>query len=136
MQFFLPHNVDVLYWLMCCTGVLCICTVFSQKPCKYFDQGRGECPFGNSCFYLHAYPDGRKASPRASRRRLRQNAEGDVSIMRQVRLWDFVDEVQEQRSRAADERARHDDDDWRGFFARLEELGFELPSDEDDDSAA
>jgi len=82
---------------------------------------------------LHAYPDGRKASPQASRQRFRQNADGEVSVARQVRLWDFVDEAQEQRSRAAEEREQHDDDeDWQGFFARLQELGFELPSDEDD----
>jgi len=111
--------------------------VSSKKPCKHFDQGRGQCPFGDSCFYLHAYPDGRKASPAASRRRFRQNAEGEVSVLRQVRLWDFVDEVQEQRSQA---QARHEDDnddeDWQGFFARLQELGYELPSDEDDNSTA
>ena len=53
--------------------------------------------------------------------------------MRQPRLWDFVDEVQEQRSRSAEERARDEDEDWQGFFARLLELGFELPSDDDDD---
>jgi len=60
-------------------------------------------------------------------------------VVRQVQLWDFFDEVQEQRARAS---ARHtedgvfddDDEDWEGFFARLQELGFELPSgDEEDD---
>jgi len=54
----------------------------------------------------------------------------------QVRLCDFVDEVQEQRTRAAEQHAQHDedddDDDWQAFFARLQELGFELPSEEDD----
>lgn len=30
----------------------------SQKPCKYFRQGRGECPFAGACFYQHAYADG------------------------------------------------------------------------------
>lgn len=24
----------------------------------HFAYGRGTCPFGSSCFYLHAYPDG------------------------------------------------------------------------------
>ena len=111
----------------------------SKKPCKHFDEGRGQCPFGDSCFYLHAYPDGRKASPQASRRRFRENADGEVTVLRQVRLCDFVDEAQEQRTRAAQQHAQHDDDDdddWQGFFARLQELGFELPSEEDDDSAA
>jgi len=54
--------------------------------------------------------------------------------VRQVRLWDFVDEAQEQRARATTEQHGEDDDDWQGFFARLHELGFELPSDEDDNS--
>ncbi|CAD6339465.1 unnamed protein product [Miscanthus lutarioriparius] len=27
--------------------------------CKYFDFGTGSCPFGTSCFYRHAYRDGR-----------------------------------------------------------------------------
>ncbi|KAF8403841.1 hypothetical protein HHK36_011947 [Tetracentron sinense] len=26
--------------------------------CRYFDFGNGTCPFGTSCFYTHAYPDG------------------------------------------------------------------------------
>ncbi|CAG0894195.1 unnamed protein product, partial [Darwinula stevensoni] len=30
----------------------------NQKHCKYFKQGRGDCPFGNKCFYLHQLPDG------------------------------------------------------------------------------
>jgi len=115
-----------------CMSIETVFTVSSKKPCKYFNQGNDECPFGDSCFYLHAYPDGRKASPQASRRRFRQNAEGETTVVRQVRLWDFVDEAQEQRSRAADELAQHNDDDWQRFFARLQELGFELPSDEDD----
>jgi hypothetical protein len=27
-------------------------------PCRHFDEGRGECPFGSSCFYTHCLPDG------------------------------------------------------------------------------
>ncbi|PIK57192.1 putative E3 ubiquitin-protein ligase makorin-1 [Apostichopus japonicus] len=30
----------------------------SKKDCKYFNEGRGECPFGANCFYRHAYKDG------------------------------------------------------------------------------
>jgi len=126
-----------LYLFLHCTSVLrtvFLLTVFSKKPCKYFDEGRGECPFGDSCFYLHAYPDGRQALPQAVCRRFRQNADGEVSAVRQVRLWDFVDEVQEQRSHAAEERARRDgSDDWQSFFASLLQRGLQLPSDDDDD---
>ncbi|XP_013375671.1 PREDICTED: LOW QUALITY PROTEIN: E3 ubiquitin-protein ligase makorin-1-like [Chinchilla lanigera] len=38
----------------------------SNKACRYFDEGRGSCPFGRNCFYKHAYPDeldGRRAGP-------------------------------------------------------------------------
>lgn len=27
-------------------------------PCKHFNQGRGYCPFQNSCFYAHYLPNG------------------------------------------------------------------------------
>jgi len=30
----------------------------SQLPCKYFDEGRGQCQFGKHCFYLHKFADG------------------------------------------------------------------------------
>jgi hypothetical protein len=30
-----------------------------QKDCVHFDFGEGTCPFGTSCFYRHAYKDGR-----------------------------------------------------------------------------
>ncbi|XP_052778408.1 probable E3 ubiquitin-protein ligase makorin-1 [Mya arenaria] len=38
-----------------------------KKPCKYFDKGRGECPFNEKCFYLHMNPDGTKAEPNPRR---------------------------------------------------------------------
>ncbi|KAJ8645195.1 hypothetical protein MRB53_006943 [Persea americana] len=31
----------------------------SSIDCRYFDFGSGTCPFGTSCFYKHAYRDGR-----------------------------------------------------------------------------
>ena len=30
----------------------------SEIPCSYFNYGKGECPFWNSCFYLHILEDG------------------------------------------------------------------------------
>ncbi|GFR90837.1 E3 ubiquitin-protein ligase makorin-1 [Elysia marginata] len=32
--------------------------VFKSKPCRYFRRGRGVCPDGTECTYLHALPDG------------------------------------------------------------------------------
>jgi hypothetical protein len=105
----------------------------SKKPCRYFNEGKGECPFYDKCFYLHAYPDGRIASPRAMRRRRRQDADGTVSSVGRVLLWDFLDEAQENRSRQhVDERA--ETDDWNSFFERLQVLGLAIPPDDDDDS--
>lgn len=41
--------------------------------CRYFRKGRGKCPFGNTCLYLHALPDGTKMDvgpPKPSRRQI------------------------------------------------------------------
>ncbi|XP_067684541.1 probable E3 ubiquitin-protein ligase makorin-1 [Haliotis asinina] len=64
----------------------------SSKPCRYFDQGRGECPFNEKCFYLHAYPDGRIAEPQPRKVRRRRNADGETDIVRRISLWDFFEE--------------------------------------------
>jgi len=112
----------------------------STKPCKYFNEGKGECPFNDRCFYLHAYPDGRRASPKPVRRRFRQNADGEITVVRQIVLWDFLDDVDERRSAARLAAADFDDDlagddtiNWQDFFRRLQLLGFALPSDDEDD---
>ena len=58
-----------------------------KKPCKYFDEGKGDCPFNENCFYKHAYPDGRPASPKPQRRRQRKNGDGDLDIIGEVMPW-------------------------------------------------
>uniref|UniRef100_A0A1A7Z284 E3 ubiquitin-protein ligase makorin-2 n=1 Tax=Iconisemion striatum TaxID=60296 RepID=A0A1A7Z284_9TELE len=67
----------------------------SKKACKYFDQGRGSCPFGGKCLYRHTFPDGTRAEPDRPRKQL--SSEGNVRFMNNVRLWDFIEE-REQRS--------------------------------------
>ncbi|XP_045885351.1 probable E3 ubiquitin-protein ligase makorin-2 [Micropterus dolomieu] len=62
----------------------------SKKACKYFDQGRGSCPFAGKCLYLHAFPDGTRAEPDRPRKQL--SSEGNVRFMNNVRLWDFIEE--------------------------------------------
>uniref|UniRef100_A0A3Q2Z039 E3 ubiquitin-protein ligase makorin-2 n=1 Tax=Hippocampus comes TaxID=109280 RepID=A0A3Q2Z039_HIPCM len=62
----------------------------SKKACKYFDQGRGSCPFGGKCLYLHAFPDGSRAEPEKPRKQL--SSEGNIRFMNSVRLWDFIEE--------------------------------------------
>lgn len=66
----------------------------SKKACKYFDQGRGSCPFGGKCLYLHAFPDGTRAEPDRPRKQL--SSEGNVRFMNNVRLWDFIEEREQQ----------------------------------------
>ncbi|KAG7270862.1 hypothetical protein CRUP_032251 [Coryphaenoides rupestris] len=44
--------------------------IINKKACKYFDQGRGSCPFGGKCLYLHAYQDGTRAEADKPRKQL------------------------------------------------------------------
>jgi len=67
----------------------------STIDCQYFAQGEGTCPFGSSCFYKHAYPDGTLA-PRNNVRRAR-DSEGTGHVMGQIRLSAFFDSPAAQR---------------------------------------
>nr|CAH0112854.1 unnamed protein product [Daphnia galeata] len=67
----------------------------SNKACKYFNQGGGECPFGNRCFYLHALPDGTKTDvgpPQGKLRRRRFGQDEEEAEFFRVLLWDFLEE--------------------------------------------
>ncbi|XP_013404749.1 probable E3 ubiquitin-protein ligase makorin-1 [Lingula anatina] len=63
-----------------------------EKHCKYFKRGKGECPFNEKCFYLHAYLDGTIAKPQPRQRRRRQNADGDLDTFQRILLHDFFEE--------------------------------------------
>ncbi|XP_006872262.1 PREDICTED: probable E3 ubiquitin-protein ligase makorin-2 [Chrysochloris asiatica] len=65
-----------------------------KKACKYFEQGKGTCPFGSKCLYRHAYPDGRLAEPEKPRKQL--SSEGTVRFFNSVRLWDFIENRESQ----------------------------------------
>ncbi|CAL1612939.1 unnamed protein product [Knipowitschia caucasica] len=65
-------------------------TAVSKKPCKFFLEGRGSCPFGDRCLYLHQDPFGRRPEPERVRKQL--GPEGTVRFMNTVRLWDFIEE--------------------------------------------
>ncbi|GAB2216652.1 hypothetical protein Droror1_Dr00024429 [Drosera rotundifolia] len=55
--------------------------------CRYFDFGNGNCPFGTSCFYKHAYRDGRLEE--VVLRHLGA-ADGNTVISKDIRLSDFL----------------------------------------------
>ncbi|KAM9334477.1 putative E3 ubiquitin-protein ligase makorin-1 [Symphorus nematophorus] len=61
-----------------------------SKPCRYFDEGRGTCPFGSNCFYKHAFPDGRLEEAQPQRRQTGSNSRNRNS--RRTPLWDIFDE--------------------------------------------
>jgi len=64
-----------------------------QKECKYFNQGTGECPFGNKCFYQHADKDGRIVDVGPPKKPLRRaNAEGNLTLVQRLLLYDFLEE--------------------------------------------
>ncbi|KAM7472496.1 hypothetical protein LguiA_010679 [Lonicera macranthoides] len=55
--------------------------------CKHFDYGNGSCPFGTSCFYKHAYRDGRLEE--TVLRHLGAE-DGNTVIAKDIRLSDFI----------------------------------------------
>ncbi|KAI9291022.1 hypothetical protein K502DRAFT_159308 [Neoconidiobolus thromboides FSU 785] len=61
-----------------------------QIPCRYFDSGRGECPFGSSCFYIHQYPDG---SYQELEIRKAKNSEEETLILNQPKLNQFLNHI-------------------------------------------
>ncbi|NWU22398.1 MKRN2 ligase, partial [Dyaphorophyia castanea] len=72
-----------------------------KKPCKYFEQGKGTCPFGGKCLYLHAYPDGTRAEPEKPRKQL--SSEGTVRFFNSVRLWDFIEDRESRSAPGGDD---------------------------------
>ncbi|KAL8542341.1 hypothetical protein ACS0TY_003276 [Phlomoides rotata] len=59
--------------------------------CKHFDFGNGTCPFGTSCFYKHAYRDGRLEE--VVLRHLGAE-DGNTVIAKDIRLSDFLSNMQ------------------------------------------
>jgi E3 ubiquitin-protein ligase makorin len=59
----------------------------SSIDCRHFDFGKGTCPFGTSCFYKHAYKDGRREEVKL---RHLGAADGSTVIAKDVRLSDFL----------------------------------------------
>lgn len=69
----------------------------NKKECKYFRRGRGECPFGNKCFYRHVDASGSPVDvgPPQTRTR-RANENGDITEAQRVLMMDFFN-LRDQR---------------------------------------
>ncbi|XP_065669552.1 probable E3 ubiquitin-protein ligase makorin-1 isoform X7 [Hydra vulgaris] len=67
----------------------------STISCRNFDQGRGCCQFGTSCFYKHALPDGTvdKSKPII---RYREDDQGQSTALTKVVLSQFFDAKESQ----------------------------------------
>ncbi|KAJ0392797.1 hypothetical protein P43SY_003727 [Pythium insidiosum] len=60
-------------------------------PCRHFDQGRGECPFGTSCFYAHRYADGTEDLREV---RTAIDSVGHHDVLRKIRLEHFFENLE------------------------------------------
>jgi len=60
----------------------------SSIPCRYFNYGEGQCPFGSSCFYDHVFPDGSRLE--YDLRKIKTSDE-ETCILNQVKLSDFFE---------------------------------------------
>ncbi|KAG1668994.1 hypothetical protein FOA52_000587 [Chlamydomonas sp. UWO 241] len=58
--------------------------------CRLFVRGEGSCPFGTSCFYRHAFPDGTEEPKDPMLLRRYMTGDGDVRMVSGVRLSDFL----------------------------------------------
>lgn len=67
----------------------------NAKDCRHFDFGRGQCPFGSSCFYRHADEGGNVVEEKV-RFRAGGRGGGLVLPMQGVRLSDFLTSVLDQ----------------------------------------
>lgn len=61
----------------------------SRISCRYFNGGKGNCPFGNNCFYMHDVVDNSKSHNEKIKKY--KNSEGTVSVITSLRLSDFID---------------------------------------------
>uniref|UniRef100_G1Q5S0 RING-type E3 ubiquitin transferase n=1 Tax=Myotis lucifugus TaxID=59463 RepID=G1Q5S0_MYOLU len=55
---------------------------------RYFDEGRGSCPFGGNCLSKHAYPDGRREEPQ----RQKVGSSSRHRPRRRNHFWELIEE--------------------------------------------
>ncbi|KAI6654637.1 hypothetical protein LOD99_1032 [Oopsacas minuta] len=87
------YVIPSIYWVEETEDKLKLITQYQKKlsniACRYFDEGMGTCPFGNNCFYMHAFPNGE-----VHKEKIRKygNSEGEVTIIQPVCLSQFIQE--------------------------------------------
>lgn len=92
-----PHCEDVTYfivpsgtWIDEHVEKMRVIEQYKKKmsliPCKYFDYGRGECPFGSSCFYEHK---SETCEAKAAYRHIIDHKE-QIAKIRESKLSDYI----------------------------------------------
>ncbi|XP_055342855.1 probable E3 ubiquitin-protein ligase makorin-1 [Paramacrobiotus metropolitanus] len=79
-----------------------------KRPCKHYNQGRGTCPFGGKCWFLHALPDGTPVTLPDPKPRRRVVGSRGVSLPTTYVLADFMDLSDED----SDDDIFYGDDDY------------------------
>jgi len=59
-----------------------------KTPCKWFNFGKGTCPFSTSCFYAHLNADGTKAPDPVIRKLV--GADEETQVMKNYTLADYI----------------------------------------------
>ncbi|XP_066260526.1 probable E3 ubiquitin-protein ligase makorin-1 [Euwallacea similis] len=68
-------------------------TRMQKINCRYFSKGSGYCPFGNTCLYLHALPNGTKMDVGPPKPRRRRISNVDTEMLHQILYWLNDDEL-------------------------------------------
>lgn len=79
-----------------CHLLECYKTHLKTIHCRHFNMGKGHCPFGNSCFYKHEYPDGK---PALLGPRLVYDSSGSSEVVRMPTLADFIVPAKPRKSK-------------------------------------
>ncbi|CAG9822556.1 unnamed protein product [Phaedon cochleariae] len=66
-----------------------------KLDCKYYRKGKGKCPFGNTCVYLHALPNGKvmDVGPPQPRRHRHFGNISEADVLQQILFWINDEEI-------------------------------------------
>lgn len=114
-----------------------------KQNCRYFRQGKGKCPFGNTCLYLHALPNGKTLDVGPPRPRRRRPSGIDSDLVHQILFWlndddlddddDDIDDFELDLSDPCIAMQYYDHGDIRRYIA-MDRLMRGDDGDDDDDS--
>ncbi len=86
---FVYYHLSLYHHWFCIQKLYFILKFNRRTQCKYFKRGDGNCPFGNKCFYLHQYKDGRLADLPDPTKRRRFNRFGNMEAYSNLVRIDF-----------------------------------------------